>query len=57
MNVVAGMLQAAKRPALARKVKTLARQSARRRLAAADADILIPLLSPQAAAVPSEQPQ
>jgi anaerobic magnesium-protoporphyrin IX monomethyl ester cyclase len=55
-EVVAGMLQAAKRPALERKVKALARElpggaSARR------TPTLIPMLSQQAAAVPSEQPR
>ena len=55
-EIVAGILQAAKRPALERKVKALARESpgdasARR------TPILIPILSQQAAAVPSEQPQ
>ena len=55
-EVVAGMLQAAKRPGLERKVRALARQvpgdaSARR------TPTLIPILSQQAAAVPSEQPQ
>jgi radical SAM superfamily enzyme YgiQ (UPF0313 family) len=55
-EIVAGILQAAKRPALERKVKALARES----LGDASArrtPILIPILSQQAAAVPSEQPQ
>jgi radical SAM superfamily enzyme YgiQ (UPF0313 family) len=54
-ELVAGMLQALKRPALRRKVEALARSvddaSGRR------TPVLIPILSQQAAALPSEQPR
>jgi anaerobic magnesium-protoporphyrin IX monomethyl ester cyclase len=55
-EIVGGIVQAVKRPAIERKVRTLAQRSegsahGRR------APVLIPVLSQQAAAVPSEQPQ
>jgi radical SAM superfamily enzyme YgiQ (UPF0313 family) len=55
-EIVGGIVQAVKRPAIERKVRTLARQSdgaAHGR----HAPVLIPVLSQQAAAVPSEQPR
>jgi radical SAM superfamily enzyme YgiQ (UPF0313 family) len=55
-ELVAGVLQAVKRPALERKVKALARQAPANR-SARRTPILIPMLSQQAAAVPTEQPQ
>jgi hypothetical protein len=55
-EVIGGVLQTFRRPALKRRVEALARQtvddaSVRR------APVLIPVLSQQAAAVPSEQPR
>jgi radical SAM superfamily enzyme YgiQ (UPF0313 family) len=55
-ELLAGMSHALKRPALKRKVEALARQSAGDRRAQ-PTPVLIPLLSQQAASVPSEQPR
>jgi radical SAM superfamily enzyme YgiQ (UPF0313 family) len=55
-ELLLGMSQALKRPALKRRVEALARQSARDRTAQTT-PVLIPLLSQQAASVPTEQPQ
>lgn len=55
-EIAGGLVQAVKRPAIERRVRALAQQSARR-TAGQRTPILIPVLSQQAAAVPSEQPQ
>jgi radical SAM superfamily enzyme YgiQ (UPF0313 family) len=55
-ELVAGLVQGLKRPALRRKVDSLARRSSGD-AAAGRTPILLPILNQQAAAVPSEQPQ
>jgi hypothetical protein len=55
-EIVGGIVQAVKRPAIERRVRTLAQQSASA-ASGRRAPVLIPVLSQQAAAVPSEQPQ
>jgi radical SAM superfamily enzyme YgiQ (UPF0313 family) len=55
-ELAAGLLQAVRRPGLKRKVEALARQPGAG-AAARPTPVLIPMLSQQAAAVPSEQPQ
>jgi anaerobic magnesium-protoporphyrin IX monomethyl ester cyclase len=55
-ELVAGLLQAFKHPGLRRKVEALARQAAGG-VSPRPMPVLMPMLSPQAAAVPSEQPQ
>jgi len=54
-ELVAGLLQAFKRPGLRRTVEALARQADG--ASVRPTPVLIPMLSQQAAAVPSEQPQ
>jgi len=54
-ELVAGLVQAFKHPALRRKVEALARQAGG--ASTRPTPILIPMLSQQAAAVPSEQPR
>jgi len=54
-ELVAGLVQAFKRPGLRRQVEALARQAGG--ASTRPTPILIPMLSQQAAAVPSEQPQ
>src|SRR5262249_5119002 len=55
-EIVGGIVQAVKRPAIERKVRTLAQQS-HGAASGRRGPVLIPVLSQQAAAVPSEQPQ
>jgi len=55
-ELLSGMAQGLKRPALKRRVESLARASAANR-SIERTPVLIPLLSQQAASVPSEQPQ
>jgi anaerobic magnesium-protoporphyrin IX monomethyl ester cyclase len=56
-ELVAGAVQTARRPFLRRRVRRLAREPLAQRQPGGSTPMLIPLLSQQAAAVPSEQPQ